>query len=371
MKKHLIAAAVAGALAVPAMAQVTVYGRLDVSHSSRTVKETSGEKRKSAAVVYSAHSTSRFGLKGTEDLGGGLKANFLIETQLGEDTGDALQGDGPVDNEAFGGRGMWAGISGGFGEIRLGTQNQFAKDNSGKYSSSGGSNVLGDPTLGSGRAIADVAKGTALDQRYQQIQYLSPKMSGFQVKGALISQKQDADDTVAGTADQTGYEVALEYNAGPLSVAAVFGELDTNGTSANANTLRTTPANSTTEFSLKTTLIGASYDLGIAKLFYKHGKVDMSQSGGNATTDGDASYNVLGVSSKLGSVNVFANFADGEYETIAGTTSFDDGGYQVGATYSLSKRTYLYGIYGMAETDITATTKQKDTQMALGVVHSF
>ena len=370
MKKHLIAAAVAGALAVPAMAQVTVYGRLDVSHSSRTEKSVTGEKRKSAAVVYSAHSTSRFGLKGTEDLGGGLKANFLIETQLGEDTSDALQADGPVEDESFGGRGMWAGLSGGFGEIRLGTQNSFAKSNTGKYSSSDGSNVLGDPTLAGGRADGD-GKGGALDQRYQGIQYFSPKMSGFQIKGALISQKQDADDTAAGTADLTGYEVALEYNAGPLSVAAVFGELDTNGTSADADSLTTSPANSTTEFSLKTTLIGASYDLGIAKLFYKHGKVDMSQSGGSATTDGDASYNVLGISSKLGSVNVFANFADGEYETIAGTTSFDDGGYQVGATYNLSKRTSLYGIYGMAETNVTATTKEEDTQMALGVIHKF
>ena len=87
MKKLLIATAALAMVAGTAQAQssVTVYGKLDAGYSDRKAEGTSGAKASGAGVVFNAHETSRWGLRGTEDLGGGLKANFVIETQLGDD----------------------------------------------------------------------------------------------------------------------------------------------------------------------------------------------------------------------------------------------------------------------------------------------
>ena len=372
MKKHLIAAAVAGALAVPAMAQVTVYGRIDAGYSTRDSKGTSGAEDKGAGVVFSAHSTSRFGVKGTEDLGGGLKANFLFETQIGEDTNDSesKQSNLPVEDEAFGGRGMWAGVSGGFGEVRLGYQNAFSKDYV-AVSSSGGSNVLGDPTLGSGRAKSKTSRAGLLDSRYQGVSYASPSMGGASLKAMYVVDKQDDDNTTAAKADLTGTELALEYKAGPFMGALSAGTYKVNGSTIDAEQFNVTQADSATKHEQKTMVALATYDLGMAKLFYKYGKVEHEQDGGSASTDGEATYNVVGVSAPLGKVTVFLNYATGDYETTTGTTKFDDKGQQLGATYNLSKRTSLYGIYGKTETDISASTKEKETQFALGLVHAF
>jgi general bacterial porin, GBP family len=369
MKKHLIAAAVAGALAVPAMAQVTISGRIDSGYSQRDKKATSGAKEKGAGVVFNAHTSSRLTFRGTEDLGSGLKANFFVETQLGTSNGVASVQSLDAATQKMGGRGMWVGASGGFGEVRVGLQNSFSKDYV-AVTSSAGSNVLGDPTLGSGRAAAGTANAGVLDARYQAISYASPSMSGVKLKAMLVRDQQDTDDTAAGENDLNGTELALEYKAGPVLAALSSGTYKLNATSGRTTAL---PArgSGTAEQEVKTLVGIATYDLGMAKLFYKYAKAESGQSGGSATTDAEATYNVIGVSAPLGAVTVFANYVTGDYESVAGTTKFDDKGQQFGATYKLSKRTHVYGIYGMAETDITASTNEKDTQFALGLVHAF
>ncbi|MEN9764444.1 MAG: hypothetical protein RL397_399, partial [Pseudomonadota bacterium] len=122
MKKHLIAAAVAGAFAVPAMAQVTVYGILDVGYKSTETTSVSSvnvtTKTESSSFGNSGQqSGSRLGFSGTEDLGGGMKAGFVYE--LGMDPTEANYGG----TSAFGAnRQGFVSLSGGFGEIRLGRQ---------------------------------------------------------------------------------------------------------------------------------------------------------------------------------------------------------------------------------------------------------
>lgn len=373
MKKHLIAAAVAATFAVPAVAQVTVYGRLDTGYSTRTSESAAGVKSKGSGIVYSANSTSRFGLMGNEDLGGGLKASFLIETQLGDDTNDNAQQQSvaPAGDEALGGRGMWVGLAGNFGSVRVGLQNAFSKDYVAGFSSSGGTNVVGDSTLGSGRAVTGVARGTLLDSRYQGLSYSSPVFNGFTVKAMYVGDRQDASNADLSKRDLTGSEFAIEFKSGALSAAVSRGSYDVNGSAFDPETFAATRADSTLKAEQTTTMGVASYDLGMAKLFYKYGKVEHKQDGGAANTDGQATYNVFGASVPLGKVTAFVNVSTGDYETTTGTVKYDDGGLQVGATYSLSKRTSLYAIYGQAKTDISATTREKESQMAAGIVHSF
>ena len=112
MKKTLLAlAAVAASSAAFAQSTVTVYGVADVSLES--VKGDDTLSRVSSDNLAS----SRFGLKGTEDLGGGLKANFVLESAIKVDTG--ANGGGTT---RFFDRAAWVGVAGGFGELRLGRQ---------------------------------------------------------------------------------------------------------------------------------------------------------------------------------------------------------------------------------------------------------
>ena len=113
MKKSLIALAVlASSGAAMAQSSVSVYGLADVwvgSQKNTTNGVSAGGFNKMAS--NEGFATSRLGFKGTEDLGGGLKANFQIETNVGFDQPAAT---------SLGNRQAWVGLSGGFGEVQLG-----------------------------------------------------------------------------------------------------------------------------------------------------------------------------------------------------------------------------------------------------------
>jgi GBP family porin len=112
MKKTLLAlAAIAASSAAFAQSSVTLYGVVDASLES--VKGDDTVTRVSSDNLAS----SRLGFKGTEDLGNGLKANFVLESNMKMDTG--ANGGGST---RFFDRAAWVGVAGGFGELRLGRQ---------------------------------------------------------------------------------------------------------------------------------------------------------------------------------------------------------------------------------------------------------
>ena len=124
-----VALATLGAGAAFAQSSLTLYGNADVSVDH--VKGTAGtalvpalgaateklfNKGGVTRVSPSATSQTSYGIKGTEDLGGGYKASFVLEGQLSHDTG-ALSQDG-----RFFGRQSYVGLTTPFGEVRLGRQ---------------------------------------------------------------------------------------------------------------------------------------------------------------------------------------------------------------------------------------------------------
>jgi len=115
MNKKLMAAAVAGALAIPGMAfaqsSVTLYGTIDAG-----IKNLSKVGPNSDSVTYMTNglrTTNRWGMTGSEDLGGGMKANFKLEG--GYDNGDGTHGSGKLFE-----RGSWVGLSSGGNSVELG-----------------------------------------------------------------------------------------------------------------------------------------------------------------------------------------------------------------------------------------------------------
>jgi predicted porin len=305
MKKHLIAAAVAAAFAVPAMAQVTVYGKANMG-----INKASGAK----AVLANGPdgSSSRLGFRGTEDLGGGLSASFLFEHGLSPDTGAA--------DAVFWQRSAWVGLKGGFGEVRVGRQYTL-----------GFLGIIGQmPSTASavdariwGGAGGNGFAGTPA-RNNDQIQYHSPTVGGLQLRLST----QLTGDAPTGESN----EVGLVYAAGPISAAVNYHKVDSAGSESNTSAF-------------------AQYNFGPARVAV--GYIDVG-SGANA---GDGFWGRI--TAPVGAASLFAGFGK--------NNDNDRDAFEVGAFYSLSKRTRAYAIY--SSLDVPGRAKQNLSM--IGLDHNF
>ena len=346
MKKSLIALAVLAASgASMAQSSVTLYGILDTYLASA--------KFETAAVVGTANTSitqtllnsgavngSRWGMKGSEDLGGGLKANFDLQAGISIDTG---AGTNAVAN-AFS-RQSWVGFSGGFGAVRLGRTTTAFDD------VSGSSDAVFDAAISpvNGPVLA-VFKSTGYSARQDNMfYYQAPSMGGF---SGAISYALGENKTATTSATSTT-SLNLTYGAGPLAVQFAYQVEDI------ANTVLLP---SDKQF----TRLGASYNFGVATLKANYGKAaNMANANG-----ADASEYQLGVDFPMSAaLTLSANFASSDDNLAAGDASRS--GFGLGAAYTLSKRTFLYGGFGMAKTTKTGFNDATNTVLAAGVQHRF
>jgi predicted porin len=311
MKKHLLAIAVASAVAVPAMAQVSISGRIDTS-----VGRYEDSAGKSTTKIDSDFvTTNQIIISGSEDLGGGLKASFSIVSPFASDANSTFN---------FGGRGATLSLSGGFGTIDLGRS-------PGNLSNSMmASSVVGNiGNLGTVRARPD-----------NSINYSSPNMGGFTVR-VLHSLGGETDPN---TGEQT--EISLQYSAGPLLVRLARNDYDLVGSFGNGDE----------------TQAQLDYNLGFAKLNARYRK----QSSDTSAAQSLKRYGV-GVSVPLGSgLTGVADYQDWDNNT---TVNSDKTVMAFGLIKTLSKRTNVYGMFVM-ENQENATLKDGDT-IAVGVRHNF
>jgi predicted porin len=365
MKKHLIAAAVAGALAVPAMAQVTVYGVIDQGYTSTEVKDsttTSGVTLSETVDTTtsgngSAYSSQRLGFKGEEDLGGGMKAFFVYEIGLGDRDGTDSGTDVMTDTV----RQLNLGISGGFGAIKLGRMGTQADASLGAGDVGGGNNFLGR-LYTSGLKLNN-------SRSDRLIEYTTPTMSGLKV--AVQYGTREVDTSVTGTATsntshkETG--IGVSYSAGPLNV--MLGYVQEKVKTAGVK------GRDPEQISL-----GANYDLGMAKVFftYMDGETSDDVYGINTgATKTNMDGMEIGAAIPLGALTLQVSYFDAEAKAKFDTTSLKGelDGYQVAALYSLSKRTTAYAVYGSSDADVTVSaTSSNGTESSIfgfGVRHSF
>ena len=297
MKKTLIALAVLTvSTASFAQSTVTLYGKANIG-----IAKTGDAK--AALTGGPDGSDSRYGLKGTEDLGGGLKANFLFEAGFKPDTGNA-----DVAGQTFQ-RGAWMGLSGGFGEVRMGRQYTL-----GFYGSIATMpSTYTDPQLAVGLGFNGMGSRNS-----DQFQYWSPKMGGAQLRVST----QLAGDTA--TAAQ---EVALAYANGPISANLTTAKIK--GTTGSHNAL------------------SAGYNFGPAAV-----TVGMVDKAGTGTGKGS----FVRATAPMGATTLFVGYAK---NSDTKTNASD-----IGAYYSLSKRTRVYAIMGSGNNAVTDRT-------AIGIDHNF
>jgi GBP family porin len=351
MKKTLIAlAAVAASSAALAQSSVTMYGVVDLSLES--VKNADTVTR----VTSGNHTTSRFGLRGTEDIGGGLKGKFMLETAVGADTGSSGSTSG--GNTRFFDRAAWLGLEGGFGEIRLGRQDTPIGA------------IVGNTAILGGQAYDDMAivgtfaaSSSAFRRSDNAITYVLPKLAD-----GLSAQLQYSTDVNGVEADNDAgkhYGLSVQYAAGPIG--AGLGYL-------------TAKSDADEDTKQKAILAYVSYDFGAAKVTGYLNQDDQ--------TDADKKRKVYGVRVDVPVTDAFkAQVSLSQAKDIGfGATADNDAKIlALKGTYSLSKRTSLYALFTHVSNDdganlrIGASVPSVDAPaagdsargLAVGVVHRF
>ena len=217
MQKKLIALAIAGLVSGGAVAQssnVTIYGRANLAFDNYSATGSFG----GAATDFQgrnrvADSSSRIGFKGIEDLGNGLNLNWQCESQVNMNQGGTNTMANVVGNSSVGlcGRQSYVGLSGNWGEFRLGRQEV--------YWTNGRVNDIGANELVTASPISTTGGGL-LSAPYNRtsnvLSYFTPSVSGFQ--GAVFY-VAGAEAAVAGaSANGKGYSLQLNYNNGPIAV---------------------------------------------------------------------------------------------------------------------------------------------------------
>jgi predicted porin len=222
-----------------AQSSVTIYGTLDsgLLFANKTAGAAGQNTGRTIAMNDSGYLPSQFGFTGTEDLGGGLKAKFTLESGL-----DIANGGLSNSNGNLFGRQAWVGLDGGFGEIKLGQQYSpfflalFDSD----------SRSFAD--FGSGLVL--FADNVAVTGGFNSnaVSYTSPKLAGF-TGSAMLALGGQAGNFQAGRQ----YSFSLEYQGPGLMVNAAIYDGNSGGTVQ-------TPVPSTLAFEGRT--VGASYSFG-------------------------------------------------------------------------------------------------------------
>jgi predicted porin len=336
MKKSLIALAVLAASGASfAQSNVTLYGIADIYFGSVKTEDGLGHSLTQTKLDSGGVSHSRWGLKGSEDLGGGLKANFNLEQGFALDSGAA-----DAATQAFS-RYSWVGFSGGFGEVKLGKTGTAYDD------VSGASDAVFDSALS---PMNHVFGSTNYNWNpANTIMYVTPAMGGF---GAEVSYSLGEDKTAAiGASSITAFNVT--YAAGPVAVQFGYQVEDVANTPLK-------PADT------KFTRLGGTYDFGVAKLYANYGKVtNVANVNGADTTDYQ-----IGVDYPVSAaLTVSGSYAKSINNVTAGDQSSK--GYGVAANYVLSKRTSVYGGYNTNNTTQAGASDSKLSILAVGIRHAF
>jgi len=367
-KKQIALTAALLALVGSASAQsnVTLYGILDVYYANLAVDGKATLNKLDSGAV----NQSRWGMKGSEDLGGGLKANFELAAGFSMDTGAADNGTSantlPAVSAAFS-RQSWVGFSSdSLGAVRLGrTYTPFDDQN-------GAADGLFDSKLSAQRQIfrtADLYGSQGYTSNFNNmVYYQAPRFAGFSAAVAF-GLGEDASTTLGGASHGTSMNVT--YANGPLAAGVAY----------QTQVVAVGGAQSK-DF----TRVNAAYDFGVAKLKGSFGKAaNLPNAPATSTTVapfgfGDAPVAGNDVSEYSVAVDYPVSAALTLSANVAKSTASDQAllnkidnrtGYALGASYTLSKRTFLYGGYMTNTATNAAGTDTATRLVAAGVQHRF
>jgi len=391
MKKSLIALATLAAATGTAFAQssVTMFGNVDIGFGTHKTQSRDGTTfTKTSGVMDGSWAGSRLGFRGTEDLGGGLRASFMLEQGINPTAPEGFNQRVGSNGHQIGGtstystgnnRQSFLGLAGGFGEVRVGYQ----------YTNSY------DVVAFQGYSLSEFQGGNYQNQthangtRANAITYIAPKM------GAVTLKAQFGQGTGRGTVESNAVatgngftknnnaymSLMAAYAAGPLNVAYAYSQAGveqanaTNATVTNAfgvvGTAATTANANTAKRDQVSHNLGASYNLGFATVSATFGQMN---NGGTttATTETKTTAQQFSVKVPFGATDLLLSTGSVKAKTPTATTT-DMSGTMIGVSHALSKRTNIYAFNGTDKNDSATgnTAGYKDTKTMVGIRHTF
>jgi predicted porin len=315
MQRSLIALAVLATLGTSAFAQssVTLYGRANVTIERQKV----GTADNNWVMQNNA---SRFGLKGSEDLGGGMKAGFQIEHGFNINNGVPTQGAN------FWARQSEVNLSGGFGAVRLGNFTSEAYYATADYVSMHNH----DTGTSSDAFYAYIGRNTG------KVAYRLPAFGGLSVEGSV---------TEGGTGERT-FDVAANWDSGPLHLG--FGMERNSPTNDEAR-----------QFAFR-----ALYEMGA---FTVGGYIQRDTDGYGAGFGDRTTWRLAGMYA-MGSTEFHLNYGRaGDYDNVSNSAANQ---WTFGVNQNLSKRTKVYGFFTKVS-DNGAGIYGDFRSLAVGVRHNF
>ncbi len=327
--------------ALPALAaaqtSVRLYGLIDGYVGSE--KTAVGSK---TVVNSGGMSTSFWGVDGSEDLGGGLKAVFALESFLRQDTGEP----GRFNGDPFFARNAYVGLDGGFGRATMGRNtNPF-------FLSTIIFNPFGD-SFGFSPAVYHQLIGNVQGDTgfSNSIRYQSPVLGGFKLD-AIYTLGAELDSSSPFKNRNKGFDIGGFYFGGPLAASLVVRKYNLDNTGLTSEQ---------TSF-----LSGVSYDLKAVKLFGQLGQSKLESS-----VSGEQKQRMLqlGVAVPLGAGSILASFADTKITDDNAATANKRRGFALGYDHNLSKRTDLYAVVFDDKYSNPETSKLR--RIGFGVRHRF
>jgi len=394
MKKTLIAlAAVAATGAAFAQSTVTLSGTFDLS-----VQNAKNDAGTATTMAKNGMASSRIQFAGTEDLGGGMKANFTCDTTLSPNAGVAYAAAGGTTATAttsFCDRIGLVGVQGGFGRVDLGGDytplfritgiaDPFGTNGVGSWYNLGGviargvdlattsissstytigatNTSLANPWYSGAVSAASGARATEsvasvnAARANNTITYSTPVFNGVQAVAMYMVDGNASTNTTGKLG--AGTSLRVRYDAGPLTLAV--------GTQTIKHGVTTT-----TTANVGTTILAGSYDFGVAKATFGYQTQKLESLKGTDT--------ILGLIVPMGANTIKASYAIKSVDTANSTGEFGAKQLALGIAHALSKRTDVYAQYARVTNDanaqygvLTPTAGSSATAYQVGVRHAF
>ncbi|HCW18454.1 porin [Achromobacter sp.] len=382
MKKTLLAAALLAGFAGVAQAEtsVTLYGIIDTGIGYNKISGASNDALNGSRIgmINGVQNGSRWGLRGSEDLGDGLRAVFQLESGFDSGNGKSAQ-----NNRLFGRQATVGLASDSWGQLDFGRQTNITSKYFGSIDPFG---------AGFGQANIGMALSAANTVRYDNmVLYQTPSFSGFQF-GVGYSFSADDGNATGSTSPnpaRVGFRTAdnvraittgLRYVNGPLNVALTYDQLKASNNQPQAQ-VDATPR----QYS-----IGASYDFEVVKLALAYARTTDGWFGGQAAAGPAGNINLgsnvfadgfkansymVGLSAPIGGASsLFGSWqmVDPSNNNLNSLPNGDEtmNVFSAGYTYDLSKRTNLYA-YGSYAKNYAFIDGIKSTAVGVGIRHRF
>ena len=338
MKKNVIALAIAAAVAAPAAnAAPTVYGQINMVLESVETKN-AGTKDKANSGMQVNSVASRLGVKGSEDLGSGLKAVYKLEFGVNIDddkgTGNSLTS-----------RNQFVGLAGGFGTVLMGRHDTPFKMAQPKDLFNDGR--ADNNPMASGLGVS--GKGGE-DRVAETLAYVSPSFGGVKLAAAFVPKENGGDATKESSITDV------------ISLAAMYGSKKKGlylGAGYNNYSKNATGTESATELRLTAQYVVAGL---VANAMYQ----DFSGDAIKGTVQ-EGTNMMVNVGYKMGKFMPKLKYSMNDYKDKA----FEDStGLGLGVDYKMGKKTTGYAQY-IGIDNVGGTKKSSVSTIQVGLLHKF